>query len=334
MLDHGGGINAAARHHGIPVDQWLDLSTGINPRGWPVPALPEAVWQRLPEADDQLERAARDYYRAPELLAMAGSQAAIQLLPALRAELHGAGRVGFLSPGYAEHPHNWERHGHQLQRLDAAQIDARHQQLDVIVLCRPNNPDGGVVPVEVIERWHRGLAARDGWLVVDEAFADSVPAISLAAMSRHPGFIVLRSPGKFFGLAGMRLGFLLAHPTLLDPIRERAGPWTVSHPARWIGSRVLADRDWQQATRQTLAASRERLDQLLLSNGLEVTGGTDLFRWLPHPEAPSLHRQFARQGILLRLFEQPRALRLGLPGTEADWLRLAGALTTIQGELR
>jgi cobalamin biosynthetic protein CobC len=182
-LQHGGQLAAAAAHYGIPEAQWLDLSTGINPLGWPVPELPARVWQRLPENDRRLEQAAREYYQTDaDILAVSGSQAAIQLLPALRPP----GRVGFLSPGYAEHPHAWQRQGHRVEQLNAKQLDAAVDRLDVVILCRPNNPDGTVIPREMLLGWQAKLIKRGGWLVIDEAFADAEPGDTITDLAGSP----------------------------------------------------------------------------------------------------------------------------------------------------
>ena len=207
-LAHGGRLNRAAATYGIAVDQWLDLSTGINPRSWPVPHIPEAVWQRLPEADDGLDAIARDWARAPAAagcVALPGSQAAIQLLPRLRAP----GRVGVPSPGYAEHAHWWRAAGHEVVALAHDAVDEVLDTLDALVWIQPNNPTGLCLPRSMLRDWRERLAARGGWLVLDEAFADPTPEASLVADTGTEGLIVLRSIGKFFGLAGLRGGFCL-----------------------------------------------------------------------------------------------------------------------------
>jgi hypothetical protein len=113
MLEHGGRLRQAAQRYGIPLADWVDLSTGINPQAYPVPPLAPEVWQRLPETDDGLEAAAAAYYGSTHLLPVAGSQAAIQALPACFA----SGRVITLAPTYAEHPHAWR--GHALTAVPA-----------------------------------------------------------------------------------------------------------------------------------------------------------------------------------------------------------------------
>lgn len=321
MLEHGGALLAAAARYGIEPADWLDLSTGINPAGWPAPPVPAAVWQRLPEAEDGLVQAAAAYYGCSEILPVAGSQAAIQVLPRLRA----ASRVGVPHPAYAEHAHAWRAAGHAVLAWDAAMgVEA----LDVLVLVHPNNPGGQTyTPAELLD-WHARLAARGGWLVVDEAFIDATPEASLAGRCPRPGLIVLRSLGKFFGLAGARVGFVLAEPVVLDALGDRLGPWAVSAPSRWVARAALADTAWQQSARPVLLAAGARLADLLRSHGLAPAGGTALFQWVRIPDAAERHERLARQGILTRLFADPLSLRFGLPHHESDWARLAAALAS------
>ena len=326
MLEHGGNIGAVAALYGIPAEQWLDLSTGINPIGWPVPVLPPETWSRLPQDDDGLVETARRYYGSENLLPVAGSQAAIQTLPRLR----GRARIGVLTPTYAEHARAWAAAAHEVVPLTASAVENTLDALDVLVLANPNNPTGETFNQEMLLKWHARLATRGGWLVVDEAFVDATPECSLASETQRGGLIVLRSLGKFFGLAGARVGFVLAAPALLATLREQSGPWTVSGPARAVARAALADRAWQQAARLRLRQTAARLADLLAHHGLRPTGGTALFQWAPTPQARSLHEALARQGILTRLFTDPTGLRFGLPEEEAEWQRLEAALTAVQ----
>ncbi|HSJ79605.1 MAG TPA: threonine-phosphate decarboxylase CobD [Thiobacillus sp.] len=319
MLEHGGALLAAAARYGIEPAGWLDLSTGINPAGWPLPPIPAAVWQRLPETGDGLAEAAAAYYDCGDVLPVAGSQAAIQALPRLRA----ASRVGVPHPAYAEHAHAWRTAGHA---VTAWQPEQGVGALDVLVLVHPNNPGGQTYYRAELLDWHAELASRGGWLVVDEAFVDATPEASLSGLCPRPGLIVLRSLGKFFGLAGARVGFVLADPVVLDALDDRLGPWAVSAPSRWVARAALADIAWQQSARPTLLAAGARLAELLRSRGLAPTGGTAMFQWVRTADAAAWHERLARQGILTRLFADPPSLRFGLPHHETDWARLAAAL--------
>lgn len=324
MLEHGGRLRQAAAQYGIPLTDWLDLSTGINPWPYPVPPVPVSAWHRLPEDDDGLETAAARYYGTADLLPVAGSQPAIQALPAL---LPGA-RVTLLEPTYAEHPHAWR--GRRLHRCAAEEVDGAVDHTNVLVLIHPNNPTGAHFEPARLRDWHARLAARGGWLVVDEAFIDCDPAASLATLAGSPGLVVLRSLGKFFGLAGARVGFVLAPAPLRNALAELLGPWTLSGPARHAARCALADSLWQSRMRIRLAEAGGRLQRLLDHHGFSGCHGPALFKWTRHPHAAELHQALAAAGILVRLFDTPSSLRFGLPATEADWQRLA----TVLHELR
>lgn len=324
MLEHGGRLRQAAAHYDIPLADWLDLSTGINPQGWPVPALPAAVWQRLPESDDGLEAAAAAYYGNPNLLPVAGSQAAIQWLPALLPKA----AVACIAPLYAEHPHAWQQAGHKVRYLQNATLPrALAAATPYILLCNPNNPTADRHPHELVLDAARQLHKRGGWLIVDEAFVDATPELSvtpLAGTPEAPNLIVLRSLGKFFGLAGVRVGFVFAAPELLRRMQEAMGPWAVSGPSREAARLALADTAWQAAARPQLQAAGERLRQLLVPLG-EVKA-TALFATLSSPHSNELFDYLARRAILTRRFDQQPLLRCGLPANEAGWQRLATAL--------
>ena len=268
MLEHGGRLRRAAAEYGIALTDWLDLSTGLAPYAWPLKAVPAAVWQRLPEEGDGLESAARDYYRASSVLPVAGSQAAIQALPRLFAGL----RVGILEPCYAEHRRAWQAAGFAALSLSEADVDSRLDQLDVLVVVNPNNPTGRLLAIDTLLGWHRLLAARGGCLIIDEAFIDCTPEHSLAPHAHRGGLIVLRSLGKFFGLGGARLGFVLAAEPVLQSLAERLGPWSVSGPTRFIGLHALQDRQTQRLWRERLRIDAAHAGTVLLTTITDVIG--------------------------------------------------------------
>lgn len=322
---HGGDLAAALRRWGHPDLGWLDLSTGINPHPYPLPPLAPALWTRLPGADDEaaLIGAARHRFvagAAAEIVAAPGSQALIQALPRLRPP----GPVAILTPTYAEHARAWSAAGHTVASIDDP---AAANPAGVLVVVNPNNPTGRrFAPTDLI-----GLAARfaqaGGLLVIDEAFADPYPELSLIP-SLPAATVVLRSFGKFHGLAGLRLGFAVTAETgLAEGLRRGFGPWAVSGPALAIGAAALADDAWAEANRARLAADQDRLVGLLISAGLELVGGTPLFTLVRHPEAARLWDRLGQAGILVRAFDfQPDWLRVGLPGDETGFERLARAL--------
>ena len=310
----------------IPLDEWLDLSTGINPIGWPVPELPAVCWQRLPEKGDGLESAAQVYYGNSHLLPIAGSQAVIQLLPRLRQK----SRVGILQTTYVEHAEAWRRAGHEVVPLSVHTIEQLLPSLDVLLLVNPNNPTGESFTVTQLTRWQERLAKCGGWLVVDEAFMDAESGQSLLTHCGDEGLVVLRSLGKFFGLAGIRVGFVFAWPLLLQRISRELGPWHVSGPAREVARLALQDREWHKATRTRLQDDSQRLNVLLSERGFPPSAGTVLFQYIVHPDALHLHEVLAQQGIFTRLFSDPAALRFGLPGSESEWQHLQQVLMGLQ----
>lgn len=330
-IRHGGDLLAAVRRYGRPADDWLDLSTGINPDGYAVPALPAQVWQRLPQDDDGLAELAAVSCGAPHALPVAGSQAAIRTLPGLL----WPGRVGIAALGYSEYAPAFAAAGHAVVPLDEADFMRPElaDALDHLVVVNPNNPTARMLPAATLLHWHAALAARGGTLLVDEAFIDCLPGASIAAHSGNDGLVVLRSIGKFYGLAGIRCGFVLAQPALLDALRARLGHWTVSGPAREVARRALADQAWQQSTRARLQACGARLAALLDRHGLPCVTHP-LFCWVPHPDAAALHDELAQHGVWSRYFDAAGgcapSLRLGLPPDQLlAWQRLDAALAAV-----
>ena len=323
MLEHGGDLKRASREYGIPEERWLDLSTGINPVAYPVPPVPSRIWQRLPGDAGPLLRAACACYQAAELLPVAGTQAAIQALPRLRPH----SRVTLAALTYNEYAHAWKRQGHAVQTVPPREFDARLTETDVLVVCNPNNPSGERIEPDRLLEWHARLTAHDGWLIVDEAYIDIMPHASLVTFASRPGLIVLRSLGKFFGLAGARVGFVAAERSLLRALEDELGPWSVAGPAQFAAIAALQDRDWQAQTRAALIASGRRLHALLAGAGIAAQG-TALFQWWRHAHAAELHRALAQQGILTRWIQDGDSggVRIGLPRDETDWCRLEQAL--------
>lgn len=325
-LAHGGSLGEARALFPYAPEPWIDLSTGINPVSYPVPPLPPHAFTRLPEPEalaDLEARAARAYGVADSSLVVAapGTQLLISLLPRLF-PLHA---VAVLGPTYGEHAAAWAQAGAAV--TETSDFDAL-ATADAAVLCNPNNPDGRRIAPERLVALARRMASRGGLVIVDEAFADLEPApLSLAPHLPLPGAIVLRSFGKTYGLAGLRLGFALADEAIAARLRSGLGPWAVSGAAIAIGAKALADEAWRAATAERLAAQAKRLDALLESAGATVVGGTSLFRLAETPRAAELFDRLGRAGLFVRRFQtHPSWLRFGLPADDAQWQRLEAAL--------
>jgi cobalamin biosynthetic protein CobC len=325
-LWHGGDLGAARQMFLGAPEPFVDLSTGINPNPYPVPSLSVDLYARLPDADvlAKLATAAVSAYAAPSAAHLVAAPGTQLLLP-LIAGLVPPGRAAVLAPTYVEHARAAALAGHAVTEVsDIAALEAA----DLAILTNPNNPDGRLLGKDALLAVARKLAARGGLLVVDEAFMDVAPPdVSLAGEAGRGNIVVLRSFGKFFGLAGLRLGFAIAAPPLAQRIAALLGPWAVSGPALAVGAQALADAAWIGTTRTQLAQAAGRLDAILTAAGLDIVGGTNLFRLAQSHAAAGLFHHLGRAGIFVRRFhDRPQWLRFGLPAAEPDWQRLQNAI--------
>jgi cobalamin biosynthetic protein CobC len=325
-LAHGGDLAAARRMFPDAPEPFIDLSTGINPHPYPLPLLPPEIFALLPDraAVRRLAEIAAQAYGAPSadhVLPAPGTQI---LLPMV-ARLSSPGRAAILRTTYAEHERTAMLAGHSVDSID--NVGAASGS-DLITVVNPNNPDGSVVSRETLLPLAKQLGRTGGLLVVDEAFGDIAPAgTSLAGDVGRGNIVVLRSFGKFFGLAGLRLGFAIAAPALIERLDAVLGPWAVSGPALVIGETALTDQAWKEQTLTRLTEAKARLDRLLTRTSLEIVGGTSLYRLTRSPNAEQSFVRLGNAGILVRRFdEQPGWLRWGLPRSENDWQRVSDAL--------
>lgn len=320
MRDHGGNLDQAIARFGRPAAEWIDLSTGINRQPYPVPELLPHAWNALPTRSDMqaLIAAAADCYGTRAAIApVAGAQMAIQLIP----RLGSAGKARVLSPTYNEHAASLRSAGWSVEEVPA--LDEL-TGADLAVVVNPNNPDGRSYSPEAL----LNLASKVGRLVVDESFADPAPGLSLTAQAGQPGLFLLRSFGKFYGLAGLRLGFVLGNEAEIARLADMSGPWPVSGAAIAIGRAALADRDWAEATTARLQAETARLDALAKDASWNLVGGSPLFRLYETGDAGAAQDRLAGAAIWTRRFPWSQGwLRLGLPGSAAEWSRLEEALS-------
>jgi cobalamin biosynthesis protein CobC len=333
-IAHGGALSAAmARHGGWPED-WMDLSTGINPVPLTLPHLPSEVWGRLPDEGqvDEVRALARPFYGARLApLPVPGTQAAIQRLPALIGQV--GYRVAILGPTYGEYARAFERAGWQV--MVVTHLEHIDPSFNAAVVVNPNNPDGRIVPRADLLALAKRLSGRGGRLIVDEAFADVSDEAGLACeIESESDPIILKSFGKFFGLAGVRLGFVIADAALMERLSDELGPWAVSGPALAAARHAFGDRTVAPAIRRFISARNAALLTVLERAGLDVLGNGGLFVLVHHPKAGQLHDGLCTRHILTRRFEaMPDRLRLGLTTDSAQDDRLAEALGAVLSQI-
>lgn len=316
--DHGGGLDAAVQQHGGVRGDWLDLSTGINPVPYPVAGLTPDDWTALPDsaAMEGLIAAARAFWAVPEgaeVIAAPGASALIARMPGLLAgeKARGPVPVEVAGPTYNEHAAAFRAAGHKVREQENSDAQVR-------VIVHPNNPDGRL--------WGPDAVSGRSLTVVDESFCDVMPAQSLVGCASAPGVVVLKSFGKFWGLAGLRLGFAIGPAELTGRLADMLGPWAVSGPAIRIGTAALRDAAWAEATRERLGRDAARLDALMAGRGARLVGGTALFRLYDVADAADWQARLARGRVWSRVFPYSRTwLRLGLPAP-GRWAQLEAAL--------
>ncbi|HEX2257650.1 MAG TPA: threonine-phosphate decarboxylase [Afifellaceae bacterium] len=332
-MRHGGDLAQASRQYGFTERDWLDLSTGINPRPWPGAAAlggPQLELDRLPSSAslEGLLAAARRAYGVPPGLSIAaapGSESIIRALPRIV-----PGPAALAATSYGSYAEAWLQAGSCLDTAEAPEQAARCPEMTLIQV-NPNNPDGRTLPTTTLlslARSRRGGAH----LIVDEAFAEGEDGVSIVPhLAGGDPVLVLKSFGKFFGLPGLRLGFAIGPPALLERLGAQFGDWPASGPALVVGRRALGDAGWQHEARSWLREQSRRLDAALTAAGLAVVGGTSLFRLVRHPEAAAIHQGLARQAIWTRIWpDAPELIRFGLPPHEAGLTRLRQALADLK----
>ena len=315
--------------YGRPKEGWLDLSTGINPIPYPASDLSPHALTRLPHKTEltDLIGAARAVYRVPagvSLVATPGTEIAVRLIPLVAPP----GEVAVVSPTYGSHAEAWRNAGHET--IEVATPDAVPETAAFAIVGNPNNPDGRTTAPELLANLAWSLGARGGFLLVDEAFADVDESISLFPHLRDLPALVLRSIGKFYGLAGLRLGFVAGPVALIERLESLLGDWPISGPALAVGTAALSDENWRRATRTRLKEDAARLRRLIAAHGLAVRGSADLFVLVESANAPAIHRGLAERGIWTRAFDyNPSWLRVGLPGNADAFDRLNRGFTEI-----
>ena len=323
--NHGGNLKEAEKIFGVPEEGWLDLSTGVNHGAYSNVELTRPSLKMLPQQErlETLLDAARVFYNVPkelDIIAAPGSQVLIQQLPSL--SFHR--RVSIVGPTYAEHARNWKEKGHRVNIVNGIE-DINNAE--IVIVVNPNNPNGRVVTCNDLLAIIDEKIEENGLLIIDEAFADAQPEASIIPHLTNASTIVLRSFGKFFGLPGLRLGFAVGPPYQINLLEKKLGPWAVSGPAIEIGTRALNDTQWIATTRIRLQERCKKLDAIFERSGIEILGGTSLFRLIEYDRAEMLFHHLGNFGIYVRRFSEYKSwLRIGIPDASSDFVRLEKAL--------
>ena len=329
-LKHGGQLLSVANEYGSDTDDWLDLSTGISPLSYSVGDIPAAVWRELPQVKQEFINIAKTYYHARELIVGNGSQIWIQLLPQLW-NIQTAALTSVYIPevGYKEHQKAWSDNGFKVQLYRDLPQPEMLEKRSIIVVINPNNPRGNLYsPDELVELWRRQKQL-GGWLIVDEAFIDVYPKeYSLIHRAHEDGLFVLRSVGKFFGLAGIRIGFISCHKHWHKLLSELNGCWQVNGPALYVMEKAFRDFAWQTKQREALKLLSKNLLEILAEffDPLEIMS-TPLFVTIKCNQADRLYQHLCLDKIYIRLCDEENRLRFGIPKLE-DSLRLKNSLTS------
>ena len=337
-LIHGGQLIELAKTYDKPISSWLDISTGIAPFSYPPPKIPKKSWRRLPEINENLHNIIRDYYRCEFSAISNGSQAAIMSLPGLwKSKIRKPITVFLPIHGYKEHALAWEKNDCNICWYDDNLPDIKALDADcVLVVINPNNPTGKLFEREVLLEYQTAIERLGGLLIIDEAFMDCVqPSQSMSTHVKLGNTIVLRSFGKFFGLAGVRLGFVIANQDWVTRISEIQGPWTVNGPALFIASKALADKGWQEKQQSRLKRQSKSLCQVMQEcfkhDSYHWISGTNLFqtiRFKTSTAAEFWYKSLCERQIYVRIFEDNNALRFGIPNPK-ELIRLRNALISI-----
>jgi len=330
-IRHGGNLGRARLMFPEAPEPWIDLSTGINPHSYPHSPVPASAFARLPEPDaaEELKQLAAAHFDAPSARHVVLSPGTQMLMPLLAqiALARGAKSGTVLSPAYAEHARTARMAGLAVTEVENTRELSAH---DYAVVVNPNNPDGRITDRAALLSLAEAMRLKGGLLVVDEAFTETGLAESLANATGQEALVVLRSFGKFYGMAGVRLGFAIAQPDITAELEAKLGPWAVSGPALHIATQALADKKWQSSMRLRLAEDSRRMNDMLEKTGQAIAGGTSLFTLVRTPRATELFSHLGQHGILVRIFdERPNDVRFGLPGSETEWQRLKEALSSL-----
>lgn len=315
MAEHGGNLDEAAQAYGFEPGMMHDLSTGIAPMSYQMPLPASDAYQALPLASDMeaLCKVARACYRVPDAASLCvggGSQALLAALPYLFASC----LVWCPEPTYNEHHYRWEKASHQVDGGLSCPQEAK-----IIILGQPNNPTGRLWQADEIARYLAHVKQCDGLLIIDEAFVDIMPEHSSCQIAGDEALVILRSVGKFYGLAGLRVGFAIGGANFIARLQDEIGPWPVSQPALLVAKTALADKDWQARHLAKLQEICDWQSDVLAKAGFEIITSMALFITIRHKRMAAFHHHLASHGYWTRIYQNDKQMmRLGLLAPDCD----------------
>ena len=319
MLLHGGNIYYYSEKYGIPPERILDFSASINPLGAPKAAL-KAIKDALPMLANYPDPSVGELKEAvsaetgvgfESILAGNGSTELIYLFP----RYFRPKTALVLAPTFSDYSRALALSGCAVRHFglreadgfvpDMARLEKAAAGADLVVLCNPNNPTGTLLERDALSRLAGTLVGAGKQVVIDEAFIEYAPGESLIReAAKRRGLIVLRNFTKFYGMPGLRLGYLCAHPSLVKKLDEAKEPWSVNTLAVKAAVAALSDKGF---TRKSLRVFRE--EQAFMLGALGNIGGVKVFpssanfflvRLPENAEAGPLSERMAEKGILIR----------------------------------
>lgn len=325
---HGGNVYAAARRLGRTVDQLIDFSASINPLG-PAPGAVQAIrrarsLEHYPDPDCwALRQALASHWRCSsnQIVIGNGSTELIHLLPEALQLRH----LLVIGPTFSEYAHAMERFGGRVSMVLAERADGYAPPLaraieamrvnkakpkgaapiDAVVLCNPNSPTGQACSVQEVKHLARIVQRRRIRLILDETFADYCEERSILPMTNKiENAIVLRSFTKFFGLPGLRIGYLVTKADIAQRIRARQLPWSVNALAQEAALAALSDGRHARRSRSFMVRERARFHTRLRQvSGCVAFPSLANFLLMELPigrQARTVTAALHRQGILVR----------------------------------
>ena len=317
-IHHGGDIDLAIKKYGGEREDWIDLSTGINGTSYPWQQSIKFELRNLPSNKllVNLERAASAAYKVAEnteTAAVSGAQQIISLLPIC---LKSYNSVAILGPTYNEYEKAFKSSGIKAQTVSEV---SKLSSSDIAIIVNPNNPTGKVIAEEILD----DLSKKVRILIIDESFK----TFSSRRIQKFENVIQINSLGKFFGLAGVRLGFVSGPSDFIKSVRRMLGPWPISSIAAEIGTIALNDNTWISEMEKILLEGSNVLHKACSTKNWKLVGKTNLFHTYATSSSLEVEKQFAAHYIWIRTFDYSETwVRLGIPTSKYEWTRVRQAL--------